>query len=200
MSEIHSYDLPKENEKEKLIEEILAMRERIMRFLISEGCSEEDAKDITQNTLAKAVSAIDSFREESKLETWVFTIAKRLFIDLTRKPIYRREIPSGDTRNFIDYTGDSHENPDHPFKAFVSKTPSDIAVANERADLLKKAIDKLKEPYRSIMLARIEGDSHEEIAEKFNIPLGTSLSRAHTARQKLDEILELMGVKEDIKI
>ena len=37
--------------------------------------SHDDADDVLQNTFIKAWSAIDSFRQESRLQTWLFRIA-----------------------------------------------------------------------------------------------------------------------------
>ena len=53
-------------------------------FLLRMTASVQDAEDIVQETYLKAHAKIDSFRGESSLKTWVFTIASNLARDLLR--------------------------------------------------------------------------------------------------------------------
>lgn len=53
-------------------------------FLLRMTASVQDAEDILQETYLKAQLKIDSFRGESSLKTWVFSIASNLAKDLLR--------------------------------------------------------------------------------------------------------------------
>ena len=53
-------------------------------FLLRMTANVQDAEDIVQETYLKAHAKIDSFRGESSLKTWVFTIASNLARDLLR--------------------------------------------------------------------------------------------------------------------
>ncbi len=53
-------------------------------FLLRLTASVQDAEDIVQETYLKAQSKIDSFRGDSSLKTWVFSIASNLAKDLLR--------------------------------------------------------------------------------------------------------------------
>src|SRR5512145_1150966 len=53
-------------------------------FLLRMTASVQDAEDIVQDTYIKAQSKIDTFRGESSLKTWVFSIASNLARDLLK--------------------------------------------------------------------------------------------------------------------
>jgi RNA polymerase sigma-70 factor (ECF subfamily) len=53
-------------------------------FLLRMTASVQDAEDIVQDTYIKARSKINSFRGESSVKTWVFSIASNLARDLLR--------------------------------------------------------------------------------------------------------------------
>src|SRR5712664_2074722 len=55
----------------------------VARFAASVGAREEVA-EVVQDTFVRAFSALDSFRGESSLRTWLFTIARRLLLDRRR--------------------------------------------------------------------------------------------------------------------
>ncbi len=53
-------------------------------YLVRITASVRDAEDITQDTYLKAVDKISTFRGESSLKTWLFTIASNLAKDNLR--------------------------------------------------------------------------------------------------------------------
>src|SRR5437868_6708756 len=53
------------------------------RFASSVG-AKGDVQDVVQDTFVRAFASLDSFRGESSLRTWLFTIARRLLLDLRR--------------------------------------------------------------------------------------------------------------------
>jgi len=69
---------------DQLTGEFEAFQRELKSFLLRMTASVQDAEDIVQETYLKAQSKIDSFRGESSLKTWVFSIASNLARDLLR--------------------------------------------------------------------------------------------------------------------
>ncbi|MCP4129612.1 MAG: RNA polymerase sigma factor [bacterium] len=64
----------------------------------------EDAEDATQDILIKVLNNIDSFREESKIETWVYRIAVNHLVDFKQKRFKDQEI------SFDEFAADVNVN------------------------------------------------------------------------------------------
>src|ERR1700730_5711755 len=60
------------------------------RFAASVG-ARGDVEEVVQDTFVRAFSSLDSFRAESSLRTWLFTIARRLLLDRRRAERRRGE-------------------------------------------------------------------------------------------------------------
>src|SRR5919112_2484808 len=62
----------------------------LARFAANLG-ARDDIEELVQDTLVRAFSSLDSFRGESSLRTWLFTIERRLLLDRRRAERRRRE-------------------------------------------------------------------------------------------------------------
>src|SRR6478609_7258291 len=62
----------------------------VARFAASVG-ARGDVQDIVQDTFVRAFGSLDSFRGDSSLRTWLFTIARRLLLDVRRAERRRGE-------------------------------------------------------------------------------------------------------------
>ncbi len=69
---------------DNLIVEFETFRGELRSYLLRMTASIQDAEDIVQETYLKAHTKIETFRGESSLKTWVFTIASNLVKDLLR--------------------------------------------------------------------------------------------------------------------
>ena len=68
-----------------IVNELIKQRKgQLKSFLLRLTASVEDAEDIMQDTYIKAAEKIESFRAESSLKTWIFTIAANLAKDNLR--------------------------------------------------------------------------------------------------------------------
>jgi len=135
------------------------------------NCSE--AEDIGQEVFIRFYKAINNFRGDSTIGTYLTRIAINLSInELKRRK--RRSLffkPNNDQILTVVDTGSKNGYDD----------------SNE---LVQKAIQKLEPKFRSVIVLRlIDGYSTEETAKILNIPLGTVLSRLSRGQQKLKEIL-----------
>jgi len=142
----------------------------------------ELAEDLAQETLVKALNAIESYRPEYKFSSWIFKIANNAAIDhLRRRALDTLSLegsPHAETPEAIEATalqiGDRQES------------PLEEVEARELGGEIEAAIAKLRPEYRScILLRHVEGRAYEEIAEILGLPLGTVKTYIHRARNEL---------------
>jgi RNA polymerase sigma-70 factor (ECF subfamily) len=69
---------------EGLTHEFENSREKLKSYLFRITACVEDAEDIVQDTFIKALEKLDTFRGDSSLKTWLFTIASNLAKDNLR--------------------------------------------------------------------------------------------------------------------
>jgi RNA polymerase sigma-70 factor (ECF subfamily) len=66
--------------------------EAVGRFASSVGARRQgDVQEVVQDTFVRAFASLDSFRGDSSLRTWLFTIARRLLLDMRRSERRRGE-------------------------------------------------------------------------------------------------------------
>lgn len=153
-----------------------AHKERLFAFVWRILRDHHDAEEICQDAFLRAFSALDSFSQEYRFSTWLFTIAYRLCLNhLRRRPPLSGEVEFG---GFDDGEEDAGEQ-----------------IANsEEAQRLKQAVwssvDKLSVQQRAtVLLFYREGMSCEQIGGVLDMPVATVKSHLHRARIRLREML-----------
>jgi RNA polymerase sigma-70 factor (ECF subfamily) len=146
------------------------------RFALSLTSNSEDAKDLLQETFAKAIAYRDKFEDNTNLKAWTFTIMKNTFINN-----YRRNVKANTTFDhtddlyYLNLNNDSgQENPD-----------SHYAVKE-----IQKSINELSDEFRLPFVMHTQGYKYKEIAEKLHLKIGTVKSRIFFTRKKLMEKLQ----------
>jgi len=137
----------------------------------------EDALDIVQEAFLRMHRALPRFRGDASIETWLHRIIVNLAIDHNRKS--QRRIPTVElSENLIDTR-----------ETAATEAPETDTAARDR---VHAAMDQLSHDHREILLRRtVEGTSYADLAKTFQIPLGTVMSRLHTARARLRRSLEM---------
>ena len=118
---------------EKFILQIRNVQEPLRRFLcvLCRGDAEM-ADDIAQDAFMKAFLAIDSFREDSSLTTWLFKIGYNCFVDKVRKEAKLRvECISSKSACVL-----SEERADDRFKYEALYSAIDMLSDHEKAAIL----------------------------------------------------------------
>ena len=134
----------------------------------------DEADDIGQETFIRFHGALEKFRGDSSIGTYITRIA----INLSLNELRRRE-----RRRFLFRTIDPGNDPEEPL---AERTVDRF----EEEEIIRRALESLSPNFRAIITLRlIEGYSTEETAEILQIPLGTVLSRLRRAQQKLRIIL-----------
>jgi RNA polymerase sigma-70 factor (ECF subfamily) len=122
----------------------------------------------------RAFSSIDSFRGESSLRTWLFTIERRLILDRRRSE--RRQ------RTTV---------PVEPADAVTEFDALDSLLAEEAESRVRKAVDSLSPTQREVFSLRVEqGMSYREIAEIAGTTEGAARVHYHNAMRAVKEFLE----------
>jgi RNA polymerase sigma-70 factor (ECF subfamily) len=137
----------------------------------------EDADDLMQETMLKAITNRDKFSEGTNLKAWLYTIMKNTFITQYHRMVRRN--------TFIDTTDNLHylNSPNH-----VTNNGSSSSFAIE--DIFE-AIENLKNEYREPFMMHFKGFKYHEIADYLEIPIGTVKNRIHIARKSLKDDLAM---------
>lgn len=150
-------------------------------YFTSRICNDvQKAEDISTDSFMIALEKIEMYqKEKSQFSTWLFTIAKNL--SLQDKKLENRNIS-------LDIEFDDEGT---TLKDFIQETESNEAVYDvfsKKADVMKKHIDELKEPYKTVIIMReIERMQYKDIADKLNKNLSTIKSQIRNGRQILME-------------
>jgi RNA polymerase sigma factor (sigma-70 family) len=136
----------------------------------------EDANDLIQDTLVKAIRNKNKFKEGTNIKAWLYIIMKNTFISNYHKNQKRS--------NIVDPIEDE----------YTLVTPATIGyndgASNVNTEEIYKAINNLDKCFREPFMMHFSGFKYEEIAEKLNIPMGTVKNRIHVARKTLMENLK----------
>jgi RNA polymerase sigma-70 factor (ECF subfamily) len=144
--------------------------------------NKEDALDIAQEVFIKVYNSIDSFREDSKISTWLYRIAVNKSLNFIRDK-KRKNIFSSLDLLFENSKNDPLEN-----MKDIQDNSEDKIESEEEKDMLYKAIETLPEKQRvALTLNKLEGLSYKEISNIMNISLsetGVLINRAKNKLQK----------------
>ncbi|MEO8210774.1 MAG: RNA polymerase sigma factor [bacterium] len=137
--------------------------------------SVDDAEDVLQQSLLKALENFDRLNDKSKFRSWFFKIITREFFNSVRKDFWKKFLP-------LDNISSATEIPE-----IYSRIEND-----ENKILLKKALSRISSKERSaLLLYEIGGFSLEEIREiQDEKSISSIKSRLSRAREKLKKIIE----------
>jgi RNA polymerase sigma-70 factor (ECF subfamily) len=162
-------------------------RNRILHYL--DGMvGPAEAEELTQETFLRVFGALDGFRGESKLSTWIYRIATNVALDRLRS-----KSPPGRSPG-ISIEGDDMAGvlPDFDVWSGEEKPAATQVLAREEMDAcIRSVVEDLPEEYKAVLvLSEFEGLKDREIAEVLGQPLGGVKIRLHRARGKLKAALE----------
>jgi len=148
----------------------------LQRFALSLTSNSEDAKDLLQDTFAKAITYRDKYEDNTNLKAWTFTIMKNTFINN-----YRRAVKSNTT---FDNTEDLYYL--NLNKESINETPDSVLSAKE----IQKEINSLENEFKVPFMMHTQGYKYKEIADVLDLKIGTVKSRIFFTRKKLIEKLK----------
>jgi len=137
-------------------------------------------EDLAQEAFTRAFARRMDWKPEGKFSTWLWRIALNLCYDELRRR-HRRGETSLDGEGGEDFAALTDEAP----------APDEQLAAQERADLVRHALMRLPEGYRSVVVLRhYENLKFREIADVLDIPEGTVKSRMAEALTQLSRSLK----------
>jgi RNA polymerase sigma-70 factor, ECF subfamily len=143
----------------------------IARFVSTLG--ERETDEVVQDTFVRAFSSFDSFRGESSLRTWLFTIARRLVVDRRRA---QRRRPATEPIDDVELAS--------------GFTALDSIVAAEAEGQVREAVERLSPTQREVFTLRVgEGLSYKEIAEVVGTTEGAARVHYHNALRTIKDAL-----------
>ncbi len=126
-------------------------------------------EDCVQVVFIKINHGLTSLRDESKLESWIFQIARNTIADFNREKMKHSTVP---------------------LDGYDQETEVDDNINSRAAELIVPFIKQLPEKYSvPLMLYEIDGLSQKEISAKENISLSGAKSRIQRGRVKLKDAL-----------
>ncbi len=131
----------------------------------------EDADDLVQDTLLKAITYYNKFAEGTNLKGWLYTIMKNSFINN-----YRRITKINTLVTKSDEISSAN--------LFYSSSANN-AEGKFILDDVKNALNNLADDYKIPFNMYFEGYKYHEIADYLTIPIGTVKTRIHVARKLL---------------
>ncbi|MCE1165991.1 MAG: RNA polymerase sigma factor [Bacteroidetes bacterium] len=141
-----------------------------------------DAEDTVQEVFLEIFRAIENFRGESSLSTWVYRVTVNKSLEHLRKSKRKKRFAFVET--IFGEKSESENLPDF-------NHPGVLLENSERSAVLFKAIDKLKESQKSaFVLSKVEGLSNKEIGNIMNITESSVESLIHRAKENLRKMLE----------
>ncbi len=143
----------------------------------------DDAEDIAQESLIRALENLRNFKGESSLFTWLYRITTNIFYDHMRK---KKEL----SYNQMVYGEEDEERRRPELADEEASIEKDVERKNIQ-EIVQKEIGEIPSYYRTVLvLYDIEGFSYEEICQILQKPIGTVKSRLNRARRILKKRLE----------
>ncbi len=154
---------------------------RLLRYLLFLTGRRDVAEDLFQETWMRVLVRGAQYNGKARFDTWLFTIARNLVIDLSRKR----------TMTSLDEMNDQNED-DRPFE-ITAEGPSPLEQFQSREDSAEvgEVLLKLESSHREVLVLRFyEEMSLEEIAGVTRAPLSTVKSRLYRGLASLKPQLE----------
>jgi RNA polymerase sigma-70 factor, ECF subfamily len=174
----------KRQEAGLLDELIVRYQHRLLRYLLFLTGNREMSEDLFQEVWMRVLTRGGQFNGKARFETWLFTIARNLVIDLRRKRTMASldelfETGNEDDRPMNIEVADSHPTPFDTFSSFEDR--EQIAIALLQLDTL----------YREVLVLRFHEElTLEEIAKVTRAPLSTVKSRLYRGLAAIKPKLE----------
>ena len=159
----------------EITDQIAGMRSTLQIFTRKFTHDKEESHDLVQDTILKALTYRDKFREDTNLKGWLFTIMRNTFINNYRKNYRAKTLRDNTKELYFLNVEDVH-------------TFSGPATNFEYHDILNH-VNSLRAELLIPFKMHISGYKYYEIAKQQNIPIGTVKNRIFNARKEIQKKL-----------
>jgi RNA polymerase sigma-70 factor (ECF subfamily) len=142
-----------------------------------------DAEDAAQEVFVKISQALDRFRGESSLATWIYRIATNTALDHVRKASSHKTIQLPE-EDLVPSGTDSIPRDNEP-------RLDTVLIRKDMNECIRGLVNELPENYRTVLvLSDLEGFTNAEIGDILGISLDTVKIRLHRARLALRKSMD----------
>lgn len=147
--------------------ELVELLPRLRRFASVLTRSHDDAEDVVQAAVERALRHAGSWQQGSRLDSWLYRIMQNLWRDELRAHRRRAE------------PLESHAD-------IAGADGRDVTIRHIQSNEARQALEELPEEQRVVIaLVVLEGMSYQQTADILEVPVGTVMSRLARARARL---------------
>ena len=160
---------------------IRAHQDALYAFMLRMSGRPDVAEDIVQEAFVRVLKNLDRFDSRFRFSTWLFTIAKRLYVNSIQKlrPTYDSDVI------------DSHHGSFEPVGGEAARSET---IQNVRS-VVDFALKELAPQQREIILLFHQQNwPITDIAVFLKMPEGTVKSHLHRARKRMKKVIESSGM------
>lgn len=159
---------------ETIRREMLAFLPRLRRFTYGLTGSKDEGDDLLQATCERAIRHIDKWQPGTRLDSWMYRIARNLHLNNRRAMGVR-----GQHLSSVDPL-------DHAAVDGVRAMEAQLTFESVR-----RFMDRLPEEQKTVLLlVTVEGLSYREVSDMLELPMGTVTSRLARARTALKSLID----------
>jgi len=160
----------------KFENKLVDLQNNMYNFAMTLTSNREEAQDLLQETMLRALNNQEKYYENVNFKGWVFTIMHNIFVNN-----YRRAVRS---QTIIDQT-DNLYHLNMPQDSGFDSPEGAYTMAE-----INKVINSFSDDYKVPFNMHVSGYKYEEIAKTLGLPIGTIKSRIFFARKRLQELLK----------
>ena len=166
------------NGSDSAIRLLISKYERLVIHMVARVVADDmDREELCQDIFLKIIDKLSTFHFDSKLSTWIATIAYRTAVNFAKK----KRLDQVDLEQV----------------EFKVGSEAEITEEEDMKRFILKLVDQLPVHYKTVLtLFYLDGFSYPEIVEITEMPEGTVKNYIHRARQKLKEIVEHQASRE----
>jgi len=151
-------------------------------FIAKRVANEAEVDDIVQDVWLKMQRGLDGLKDQSRLISWIYQIARHAIIDHYRAPRRRREMAVGLAADI-----EAHQS----LSARTTASEDSGQLRRELAGCLRPMIERLSGEYRqAVILVDLEGLAQQKAAAQLGLSLSGMKSRVQRGRRQLKGMLE----------
>ncbi|NJM84601.1 MAG: RNA polymerase sigma factor [Tabrizicola sp.] len=156
--------------------DLVQLLPRLRRFALTLTRNREDGDDLVQAGCERAILRAAQWQAGTRLDSWLFTILRNLWISEMRSRRVRLgqgHVDAGETDELSTPISAADHIYGNQLMAMVLSLPEGLSI--------------------TLLLVSVEGHSYQEAADILDIPIGTVMSRMSRARQMMKEKLAESG-------
>jgi len=162
--------------------------DRVYRLMLRMMGRRDEAEDMAQEVFVQVFKAIEQFRGDAKLGTWIYRVAVNLCKNRS-KYLSRRHASAEDELEPIAERSALGEG--QGITTSELAPPDQVVEGYQVEAIVRRCIAELDVEFREVLVLRdVEDLAYEEIVDISGLPIGTVKSRLHRARAMLKEKVE----------